>query len=405
MQIVLANWEWFIEPDSMGVWRPPGGGVAQGMDLRSTPQFSTQGGPPGLGVFLFELSRSIPGAVDLGNDLHGPLPLATRREVERVLGGRRIIGNTPQDIVWEMYTNLADITGADGPKPIRATARSPLTLHMGGQVKFEKFDIDGHPHGPKVLAAAQRDYAGLRAEAYLFPANDYRSETHLRYLDALRLKHDIPYTRFIPNHLPDEGTRPRASTTGTETFPTNQAALSTNQDLSWTEVQGNIDVIGNVASGQTSGNMTARCEVALSDDDHDAQCDVDTGVNAAAGPMVRFAASANTGYYFTFGSGTRSDFRINKVSAGSHSILNNLANSDGPDALARYTVNSSDAHEGFWDGTSKITHTDGTITGNVRTGFYIRAQGVNRGKVDNFVASDIAGGPTTIPLTQAILIG
>ncbi|MCI0813211.1 MAG: hypothetical protein J4N27_04925, partial [Chloroflexi bacterium] len=64
-----------------------------------------------------------------------------------------------------------------------------------------------------------------------------------------------------------------------------------------------------------------------------------------------------------------------------------------------------DAHEGFWDGTSKITHTDGTITGNVRTGFYIRAQGVNRGKVDNFVASDIAGGPTTIPLTQAILIG
>jgi hypothetical protein len=197
----------------------------------------------------------------------------------------------------------------------------------------------------------------------------------------------------------------------TESFPTDQADLATNQDLTWTEVFNNIDVVSGRASNRNTNVWhRARAEHDLDGDDHYCECVINYNVissgNVAAGPMIRYAAGADTGYLYTYWPSAGEEAKLWKVTAGTTAaIAGAVADIAAPEATTDYTVRGSvsadDLHDFLLGGASQFTHTNGDITGNTRFGIGMFSNVDSRTRCDNVEAADNdgGGGATEVPLS------
>ena len=399
--IYLASWEWMTEDDA-SFWICPGASCTGTLDLRTIPEMSMPGGiPQGYGIFLYPSEKTIPGALFLGNDLDEILTPSVKSQVEARFK-ITMTSQTSLEVMWDMATKYSDPTGQNAPKPLMPSSKSELSMYFGNQkVRNEVFDILTHPHKDKVIALIQLDYRKIRNQALAKPMGNRERDTYKRVLDFWREKYAVDYKIFIPNDLPDEGILPHQTILKDNFNRTNSATLGTSSEgWSWTEVGGNIDIVSNKASQQSSGN-DARAGSDLDGVDQYSQVDVFTNVNADAGAVVRFNDSSQEFYGFEFGIGSRSDYQIIKHFSVTETILIFSANTTD-DALARIEVVGSNL-EGFQDGASKLTTTDMSITGNKKTGIKLRAQGANRAQVDNFESGDIVTAITTATSTSQVI--
>jgi hypothetical protein len=132
------------------------------------------------------------------------------------------------------------------------------------------------------------------------------------------------------------------------------------QGWSWTEVQGDIDIVSNTARAAAAATSSARAESDLGTTDHYAEVDV-TSTNNGCGPCVRYAAAATT-YYLWY---VDSFDRVASVIAGAFSQVGTINNNAS--GLHRLSI-SGTTIEGFIGGVSQGTITDSAITTGTRTG-------------------------------------
>lgn len=191
-------------------------------------------------------------------------------------------------------------------------------------------------------------------------------------------------------------------TTITESFNTANSDLL-GPDLTWTEVDGDWDIVSNAAELISNFGSTSRCARAehdLASADHYAEATVlqNTG-GGHAGVCVRFASAAETYYAGTHDTGSSGSLNIFKVVAGTRSTLTTLT-SAGARGVVKLEVedNGPDVDLRLYlDGVLKLSYTDSSspITGNTRCGIYgydPTGGGTTSPRIDSFKAEDLGGG-------------
>jgi hypothetical protein len=107
---------------------------------------------------------------------------------------------------------------------------------------------------------------------------------------------------------------------------------------------------------------------------------------------VRYSAAADTAYYVRSnadGIGNFNAYDVIARSAGTDSVLTTFSGfTDLSGGVVRVEILGSDI-EVFYDGASRGTTSDGSITGNTRAGICGRHTGVDRLEWDNFEAADV----------------
>ena len=188
----------------------------------------------------------------------------------------------------------------------------------------------------------------------------------------------------------------------------NADALGTSSDaqFSWTETQGDIDIVINAAITQTVAAVDhARAEIDLATVNHFAQADVYTNLESAVVVglvTTRYAAGANTEYQF----GPRFDTdkgQIYKNIATTTTLLQESAVTVA--AGVAYTTKgiSNGSTQQLWISGSQVggdltdTAIDGVTVGGKRTGLYsYNANGGGYVRFDNFSAGDLVEGHPAI---------
>lgn len=163
-------------------------------------------------------------------------------------------------------------------------------------------------------------------------------------------------------------------------------------DLTWTEVAGDFDIVGNKAQLQSGVSLrcAARAETQLDTVDHYAQVDCDPSASSVAdiGVAVRFAAAANT-YYMLGRQPTGDAKRIVKMVAGTGTLIASAAYTDDDGNHTVYgSVNGSSLRL-LIDGANELTATDTEITTGRRCGITGVRLTVNTTDFDNFTAADL----------------
>ena len=159
---------------------------------------------------------------------------------------------------------------------------------------------------------------------------------------------------------------------------------------SWAEVSGNPDLFNNAAEFNAAG--TARAESDLASADHYAQADLlSFSPGTIAGPMVRFAAAAETGYYAMLYSGDNNLY-IGKLVASSETHLANAAATVSLPDTIKCEINGTTL-TGYVNGANVVSTTDSSISSNTRAG-------IRNGRHDNFAAADLGAAAA-----RPILIG
>ena len=184
-------------------------------------------------------------------------------------------------------------------------------------------------------------------------------------------------------------------TTITETFNTADSDIL-GPNLSWTELEGDIDVVTNEARTTGLTASAARAESALATDDHYVQADVLLSGGATGGRFVGVSArrrsdATNTYYWFALDDDL-DQVRVYRVVAGTATLLANpsFIIVMGTSYLLKGQVNGSSL-EVWVDSVSKATATDTNIVDNLYT--EIRGRNNNAGQYarwDNFEAGDLA---------------
>lgn len=177
-------------------------------------------------------------------------------------------------------------------------------------------------------------------------------------------------------------------------------------DLTWTEVDGDWDIVSNAAELISNYGSTSRCARAehdLASADHYAQVSVvQSNGGSHCGVCVRFAAAAET-YYAGVWDGTTftGTYTIFKVVAGTRSTLATLSEAATTPFTIRLEVEDDGSGNAdltlYKNGVSKVTHTDSSspITGNTRCGIYgydPTGSGTSSPRIDSFEAGDLGVG-------------
>lgn len=194
-------------------------------------------------------------------------------------------------------------------------------------------------------------------------------------------------------------------TTITESFNTSDGD-TLGPDLTWTEVDGDWDIVSNAAeliSNFGDVDRCARAEHDLASADHYAQVSILQSVlGSDAGVCVRFASAAETFYAGAwYGTPFAGTYTIWKVVAGTRTSLATLSEA----ATLPFTIRLEVEDDGsgnadltlYKDGVSKVTYTDSSspIAGNTRCGIYgydPTGSGTSSPRLDAFEAGDLGGG-------------
>lgn len=409
MRLVLAPWEWDDSDPPTPRWIKPGGDYTGGcLDLRTVGQVGTPGPTPaGLGLFAYDdLPPGIDVAADLGDDPLARMKLAERNALADALGlDRSALSDAPlgQILAEQVLGSLADPSGASRTKPLRMNGRGAV-LRLKGFGELYRAPLDkAHPVYAQTLAVRRLDYVRNRTLLLRrLPTEDALAVLQ-RWtgwdMRALRATED----ELLPVEFRADGSR-RPSTTLTETWPTNGAAISTGQDQPWNEDFGDVRVSAGelLAESVVSNEPFGRCTTDLSSDDHshDVTVTLNVGSNNVSGwPLVRKIDSTTKTFY---GVAVRSDMDptndiMYKCVAGTFTALDETVGSsqDGTHA-ASLEANGSSISGETPQGTVSATDTD--ITGNLQCGYHFRVFGGGTASLDDHTMEDL---PVTVPRSFA----
>lgn len=364
----LAPWEWYTGDGSFSYWRAPGGNAIDAVDLRSISQCSKRGGiSNGFGVFSYETKQTIAKATKFTTE---------KQAVE---------------YIWKNLTVDADPTGQTGPKPLCGRKNKNVMLILGGKVlKSEPFN-DGHRK--RNISVFQVDYKKNRRNYSIKTVQKWVGST---MQDLYGEMSDENAKKIVPVQYHGEEPLWRApETIITESWNCANSD-SLNCDLTWTELEQDIDIVSNQARTTLDvgdGKTSARADSDLSTDDHYAQAQVDTTISssAEAGVITRKDSSATLTWYMhdvVWGSNVA---RLFKRVSGTFTSLGNgsVTLSVGTPVVVRGEVDGSTVKV-LVDGNEIHSNTDTAITGNLRTG--LRGVQQNSGhytRWDDFEAGDL----------------
>lgn len=399
----LKPYTWNLGDDD-GLPFTPGweitGAPISALDCRTFAAMAASGGDPE-GYALVEYPALIidPEAIFLGDDPLGHMSVDTRRSMATALGfGRNDLNgaNTLDRAVWRVLTQLADPTGVNAVKPLMPDTRLRMRLNFGGVSHNERFTEAVHP---RVYEVERLDYQRNKTFDIARGSNHYK-----RYLDATCIQYRTDPAGL---GLPGEERLPRGTKIGdTMVQPTTNTVLASHTATgpdgghSWSEVLGSITVYEATDDAQNPNgeNVDARADADLSSANHYSEANVTILVSDSrqVGVAVRFKSDAEDFYTLQYRDGTSSPdaWQISKVVAGTKTGLTPTATEatklgDNPGVI-RLEINGNDL-EGFLDTVSKITVTDTTITGNLRTGIGLaNPNGALRAIWDDFEAADLA---------------
>lgn len=373
-------WRQVFTSGGMGWSAPLGARVV--FDLR-TMAHASAAGPAALGHGLFVT----PDAITLGGsygelaDTLGPLEKA---DIQTFLNlPDPVLADTRRDLLVHLLTRHADADGLTFARPLMPNRFGLLSLAVGG-AEFEHRLATDSPYWLKIQRVYQEQYRAIRARTL---AGEALPGFYRRWLGRLiRKLRGFDYRLFIPNDLPDEAPLEPA-TTITDSFNRADADPlgSSSEGWSWTEVNGDLDIVSNEAKGMSvATNSRGRAESDLSSDDHYAEIDM---ITEEGGPLTRYAAAADTCYWFFSDAG-----RIFKVVTGTPTELASSTSVAGPATMRLITDGSS--LEGTVGGTNRVGPiTDTAITGNTRCGL---EHDLN-GRTTAFTAADLTAPPVGDP--------
>ena len=262
---------------------------------------------------------------------------------------------------------------------------------------------------PFVLSIIQEDYRAIREQS-LARLMDYSDrgrfipdrQFHRRCLSRLVEKYRLGAAQFIPADLPFELPLPH-STTITEGFgKANSSILG--PDLSWTEFEGDWEVIDNKAGGGDHARSRARAETDLASSDTYAQVDYITQGESAfyrAGSTVR-CNSSDGNCYAAQGRPQIDDVQLVKVISSTETELDNTSHTFSLPSVVRAEISGSTL-ESIVGGTDVASITDTSITTGTRCGMGAFKTG-GGAEVDDFEAADV-GGAAGFVYSQAVIIG
>lgn len=389
-------WRWDDSDASMPHWAPPAG--CSGLDLRSLPEQSQQGGTPGLGLFWGPVKPAAVGSdyTFLGSgSWHDIKSTGKMRDAIRLPGRRRWRGDAPDlvGLVFQIMTDGSDPAGDDGPKPLMPNRHGQLSLACGQKYR-QRFRWGRHPHTNRVQALLQGDFDRQMDDAAAGRMKD--REHHRRILDASREKFArmglADWRDLVPaNRRRDVPGPLQHETTITDDFNRSDESLDAGP---WTEVTGNLSVISNrLGLAAATSNSDARHTSSLSSADHYAQVDFVTssGITTFVAGAARFAGSART-YYAGLAptDASAGTMGIWKVVSGSFTRLTSPTHESGVGKVNRTEADGSSISQSL-DASEVSSLTDTAITGNVQTGVLMRAAATSE-RGDNFEASDLAAG-------------
>lgn len=372
-----------------GVWLPPAGSLG-GIDLRNETQCGTPVVP--LGVALFGTANAMnlgAGYDNLGTDPDVVLTAAQKTGWRtKLLLPQAPAALTLRDLLWETLTIQADPTGVDRCRPLVPLVQGAgwECWLAGARLRRQPFDA-GRPEWAPVVDQLRREYRRIR-QACL---NGTMPPEHYRKVCGYWVrKYRLDYRAFQPGDLPDEPDLP-PSTTITESF--NKADSDTlGPDLTWTETEGDQDVVSNTCEFQNNAANDARAESDLSSADHYCQVTRPNGSGSDtsyAGPCTRFAAAATTCYVLA---DYLSVFQMYKLVAGTLTALGAGVAITRADNDTYKLTNNGTTLTSRQNGVDKETITDSAIAGNLRCGVkgFWGGGGAAKARVDLFEGADLA---------------
>lgn len=125
----IGPWVWDITQPYGPGWRGPDGMLGC-IDLRSIPQMSTQGGPPGLGFFVTDSPLPAP-YILLSTALDNAILPARMSTLEKTWV-IKIDALTLRGLLWELLAEKGDPTGLIRWKPLTPGWDGTIRLDLGG---------------------------------------------------------------------------------------------------------------------------------------------------------------------------------------------------------------------------------------------------------------------------------
>lgn len=400
-EIYLGRWQWVDDPILGEHWRSPGGNAVGNFDLRSTLQCGVAGPvPQGFAMFIYATPQSHPQLLlDLGNDLTRNLTGLEKSTIRSLFGVQSStaledkLGRAIRQ--WCLDPQYVDPTGDARHKPLRGRLGRRISCKIGGLgVLFNERFNSSHPAFANTIATFKADYLRNREIALMDPVSlrKWTGHTMLKLFGKLS---DLDAGELLPSKYRNDGYE-RPTSTVTDSFTDSDSTsldAHTGESGTWAEVVGDWQILSNEADSDGTFKGSARLEVDLSSDDHDAQITIAAydATNGQGGVCCRFNtdASPNQDYYKVF-SLADDTMQIIRVNDGTFNFLDSpgAAVENAPDDY-KIEADGSDLRSWF-NGSLVHDFTDGSpLTGHLRVGITARRDGDH---LDNLTASDLAAG-------------
>lgn len=391
------------------------------------------------GRFVLAEGPVVPvGAIALGEPGH-VLTLGERAGLAGVVG-EAVPAITVAEAVERLAVNWTDPTGQTRCKPVRVGRGMRLAFKIGSVQVNRRVQL-ADSEWLSTLAVERRDYAAWRQEARAAAqalANAGRTwedvqrhlrdktadpldrnlarmgapDRHLRCLDYLREKYvggrtpdEVDaFLSAVRGGLPDEGLLPHGTLITESWNCADSASLACDQ--THTEVQGNLDIIGNEAENTLSEAVCARMEADVSSTDHYAEssCAITVTTSRYVFVCARYSASAHTHYIGGHINSATATYTIGKVVIG---VVTGLGNVNDIAPGSNYILDkmhcNGDTQKMYAGGVEKVSLTDTAITTGTRGGVHGNPNGGNRAHFDSLTIEDLAVSPGR-PLVNAGLI-
>jgi hypothetical protein len=406
----VGPWRW----DTIGqmqCWTPPENCIGA-IDLRSIPQQSVAETQDGSGIFL--CSERLPSEYELigtgdWRDLKTSQRLKDR--IPRRARTRQPKGDDLLSHILDAVCDGSDPTGDEFAKPLMPDAGMRIVLNVG-PFRYEWRTAPWNYHWDKIQDVERASLQSAFDEATSGRMRD--KEHHRRILDAMCEKYNLEgvddWKTLIPVKLRKQiNGRLKHETTITDNFNRSNAdALGTSAEgWSWTELQGDIDIVSNKARSTSSGgdDQTGIAATDLSSVDHYSQSTVDIGSGDVNPGMVFRKDSSTTRTYYLANANYVTDLcRLFKRVSGTYTGLASSAKTftAGVGYVLKGQANGSSL-AAFVDGALTTTVTDTAITTGTRTGFRSDATLALFCTWDDFSASDlVASGVTYTRIERGI---
>lgn len=394
---------WYVGPwiwDAGGVmpcWRAPAGTVGT-LDMRAIPHISTAGGTPqGQGVFLADgpIKDSNYTLLGAGGYRDVKTSQALRDRMPKRDRKREPTGDDLLSHLLDCLTDGSDPTGDSFAKPIMPDASMRVRLTIGG-FDYQWKTAPWNYHWDKIQDVERADFQRCFDDAQSGRLND--KEHHRRVLDALCDKYGADdWKAFVPTKLRKSiPGRLKHETTITESF--NKAdSTALGPDLSWTALQGSLQVKSNRFSGNNAAlNNYARADSDLSSADHYSQVVLAQEITTVS-DMATFCRNGSGApaltFYFGFYSSNGTDaFQTIKAVAGAFTGLSSTNATFTTNDILKIQASGSSISR-YRSGSLQGTVTDTSVTGGLRCGVEAFGSDVFRG--DSFEAGDLVASSGT----------